>query len=93
MEEQIPGERRYLMTGTVDEKVEWGLKAEKWNCNYFLSRSTYPSLSYLVPREERQEPCPNIAVSRREREREREVSSISQDKNDFNNEVSGLKGK
>ena len=77
------------MTGTVDEKVEWGLKAEKWNCNYFLSRSTYPSLSYLVPREERQEPCPNIAVSRREREREREVSSISQDKNDFKNEVSG----
>ena len=72
MEEQIPGERRYLMTGTVDEKVEWGLKAEKWNCNYFLSRSTYPSLSYLVPREERQEPCPNIAVSRREREKERE---------------------
>ena len=72
MEEQIPGERRYLMTGTVDEKVEWGLKAEKWNCNYFLSRSTYPSLSYLVPREERQEPCPNIAVSRRERDRDRE---------------------
>ena len=83
MEEQIPGERRYLMTGTVDEKVEWGLKAEKWNCNYFLSRSTYPSLSYPERNDRNHVPtlqCP------KERERER-------DKNNFKNEVSGLKGK
>ena len=35
----------------------------------------------------------HCSVPKREREREREVSSISQDKNNFKNEVSGLKGK